>query len=87
MVEKNRKGVVEIVLVIVVVAVLAVGGYFIWQVKKEGVLQPPSTSEQGNLQTPDEVSQIEQDLELTDTSQIDADLSSIEAEIDTALSQ
>ena len=90
MVEKGSgksRGIVEIVLLTVVIVALAVGGYFIWQSMKVGKVQKPTSGGQANLQTSGEVEVIEQDLGAADTSSVEVDLSSIEKEIDTALSE
>lgn len=84
--QASRNGVVEIVLVIAVLVVVALG-YFVWRNVGSGNVQGPSTGGQTDLQASDEVSQIEQDIEMVETSSINADLSSIEAEINTALSK
>lgn len=85
---KNR-GFVLLPVLVVAAVLIAIGGYLAFR----GELPGPPKSETRSIEnirtqgTSDEVSAIEGDLEATSYTEIDSDLTEIEAELDAALSE
>lgn len=85
---KSKSGIAEIILILILaVAALGVVAYFLLGDKVADILPTRKVSEirELPLSTSDEVSAIEKDLDSTDFTSLDSELSSLEKELDASL--